>query len=144
MLFPPDGLNFGYGWISPGLTMFMTLEWCYLRAKFIVTATSRISSMNLWSRLIVNPGCAWIGSLASVTVKRRPEVSVIGFLFWLLILQEMLLCFWLAARVVTSLYYPVITTFCCDWITFLGVCFWKPCTCHRKSMSSISDEHSTF
>lgn len=51
------------------------------RAKFIVTAPSRISSMNLWSRLIVNPECVWIGSLASVTVKRRPKVSVIGFLF---------------------------------------------------------------
>lgn len=48
---------------------------CYFRAKFIVTAPSRISSMNLWSRLIVNLGCTWIGSLASVTVKRRPEVS---------------------------------------------------------------------
>lgn len=111
--------DFAYGWILSGLTVFMTLEWCYLRAKFIVTAPSRISSMNLRSRLIVNPGCAWIGSLASVTVRRRLEVAVIGFLFWLLILQEMLLCFWLAAPVLTSLYYPVITTFCCDLITFL-------------------------
>lgn len=61
--------------------MFMALEWCYLRAEFIVTAPSRISSMNLRSRLIVNLGCVWIGSLASVAVKRRLEVSVIGFLF---------------------------------------------------------------
>lgn len=118
-LFLPDGRNFAYGWISSGLTVFMTLEWCYLRAKFIVTAPSRIFSMNLRSRLIVNPGCAWIGSLASVTVKRRLEVSVIGFLFWLLILQEMLLCLWLAARVLTSLSYPVTTIFCCDLIIFL-------------------------
>lgn len=35
--------------------------------------------MNLQSRLIVNLGCVWIGSLASVTVKRKLEVSVIGF-----------------------------------------------------------------
>lgn len=90
-----------------------------LRAKFIVTAPSRISSMNLRSRLIVSPGCAWIGSLASVTVRRRLEVSVIGFLFWLLILQEMLLCLWLAPPVLISSYYLVITTFCCDLITFL-------------------------
>lgn len=119
LLFLSDGRNFAYGWISSGLTVFTTLEWCYLRAKFIVTAPSRIFSMNLRSRLIVNPGCAWIGSLAPVTVKRRLEVSVIGFLFWLLILQEMLLCLWLAARVLTSLSYPVITTFCCDLIVFL-------------------------
>lgn len=36
--------------------------------------------MNLQSRLIVNLGCVWIGSLASVTVKRKLKVSVIGFL----------------------------------------------------------------
>lgn len=35
--------------------------------------------MNQRSRLIVNTGCAWIGSLASLTVKRRLEVSVIGY-----------------------------------------------------------------
>ena len=82
--------------------------WCSLHGKFIVTAPSRFSSMNLRSRLIVNAGYSRIGSLASVTVNRRLEVPVIGFLFWLLILQEMLLCLWLAARVLTSLYYPVL------------------------------------
>lgn len=92
------------------------LKRCYMRAKFIVTAPSRISSMNLRSRLIVNLGCVWIGS---VTVKRKPEVSVIGFLFWLLILQEMHLSIWLAARILISPCYPVITTFSCDLITFL-------------------------
>lgn len=77
----PEGLRFAYGRIPSGLTVFTTPERCYLHAKFIVTAPSRISSMNLQSRLIVSPGCSWIGSLASVPVKRRREVSVIGFLF---------------------------------------------------------------
>lgn len=112
-------LNYTQDWISSDLTLFRTLECCYLCAKFIVTAPWRISSMNLQSRLIVNHGCVWIGSLASLTVKRKLEVSVIGFLFWLLILQEMPLSLWLAARILTSL------CWCFDLITF---CFgvWLP------------------
>lgn len=116
-LFP--GVKFYLDWLSSGLTVFTTLECCYLRAKFIVTAPWRISSMNLQSRLIVNLGCVWIGSLASVTVKRKLEVSVIGFLVWLLIVQEMHWSLWLAARIVISL------CWCFELITFFfGV--WLP------------------
>lgn len=147
LFFPSYGLNFAYGWISSGLAVFMTLEWCYLRAKFIVTAPSRISSMNLQSRLIVNPECAWIGSLASVSCQKKAQ----GFCDWFSLLT---------VKIAGNAFIPLIGCWSFEFIILPCYCYFllwfnhislwcliicKSCTLSRKRIRpSYQDEHSTF
>lgn len=63
------------------LTVLMTLGVVLLTCEVHSNCTLK----NFFNEPVVppycQPRCVWIGSLASVTVKRRPKVSVIGFLF---------------------------------------------------------------